>query len=214
MLFFIVAAQIFITFILTLISSFMESPPHPYLQTAAASLFAYAVPIFFYSRAHKVKSIPKARDTFCLHRISLRLIPLVILIGAGAQMIMILLNLPLSMLFDADIYYTPSTYNELLAGIVVVGIIPAVFEEFMFRGILYGTMAELSTRAAAVFSTVMFALLHANPAGFIGCLFMGGISVILLRRTGSLFSAILFHFAVNCTALLAEFFRHICLTFR
>ncbi len=206
MLFFIIAAQLVITMLTTLIASFMTTPPHPYLQVGIASLIAYSIPILFYAHAHKVKHIRQARDTFRLHRIKPQLLPLVLLIGAGAQMVMILLNLPFSFLFKTDVYYTPTAWWELTAGILVVGIIPAIFEEFMFRGILYGTMSELSTRAAAIFTTVMFALLHANPAGFLGYLFMGGVSIVLLRRTGSLVATVLFHFAVNTAALLMEYY--------
>lgn len=213
MLFFIVAAQIIITLLTTLVASFLPSPLHPYLQTGIASLIAYAIPILFYAHAHKVKNIQQAKDTFRLHRIRPHLLPLVLLIGAGAQMVMILFNLPLSLLFQTDVYYTPSAWWELILGIFIIGVIPAVFEEFMFRGILYGTMAELNTRAAAIFTTVMFALLHANPAGFVGYLFMGGISIVLLRRTGSLLATMLFHFAVNITALIMEFYSNLLFDF-
>ena len=84
---------------------------------------------------------------------------------------------------------------------------PAIFEEFLFRGIVDGSMSELNSRAAVIFSSVMFAVLHADIYNFVGYIIMGVIMTGLVRRTGTVYSAMIFHFANNITALLLGFFN-------
>ena len=122
---------------------------------------------------------------------------------------MIVLNLPINLLLSQSDGYIPSNLWELLAAMLVLGVVPAVFEEFLLRGIVYGVMADYNSRVAMLFTAVMFALMHGNPAGFLGYLAFGAMLVVLLRRTGSLYACVLFHLVNNITALLLSYFSNI-----
>ncbi|MBR5152205.1 MAG: CPBP family intramembrane metalloprotease [Clostridia bacterium] len=213
MLFFVVAVQTVVTLAVTVVSSFMETPPPVYLQMLLIELLAYLLPLSLYAKENRLLTVREAREQFGLKGFRKSLIPWVILAGCGCQFVMVLLNLPLNLLLAESDGYIPTTLWELCLAIPVLALVPAVFEEFLLRGIVHGIMANYNTRAALIFTTVMFALLHGNPAGIPGYLFLGMILVLLLRRTGSLYACMLFHLSCNITALLVSYFSSSLMTF-
>ncbi len=213
MLFFVVAVQTVVTLAVNLFSSFLETPPPVYLQMLLIELLAYLLPLSLYAKENRLLSVREAREQFGLKGFKKSLIPWVILAGFGCQFVMVLLNLPLNLLLSESDGYIPATVWELCLAIPVLALIPAIFEEFLLRGIVHGIMANYNTRAAMIFTTVMFALLHGNLAGIFGYLFLGVLLVLLLRRTGSLYACILFHLSCNITALLVSYFSSSLMTF-
>lgn len=206
MLFFVVATQTVVTVAANLIASFFTAPPPVYLQVLVIELLAYLLPLALYARENRLLTARDARERFGLKQFSPWLLPLVLLAGFGCQFIMIVLDLPVSLLLGVSDGYIPQNPWELAAAMLVIAIIPAVFEEFLLRGIVYGVMADFNTRAALIFTAVMFALMHGSAAGFFGYLFLGVMLVLVLRRTGSLYACMAFHLANNVTALLLSYF--------
>lgn len=68
-------------------------------------------------------------------------------------------------------------------------------------------MAELNTTAAAVFSSVMFAIMHADISCAPGYLLMGFSLAYLMRKSASLYATMVFHFANNTVALLLAYYN-------
>ncbi|MEG2669727.1 MAG: type II CAAX endopeptidase family protein, partial [Oscillospiraceae bacterium] len=205
-LFWVMLTQLVMAILMSAITSFMSHGTHIYLTTFFIEIFAYPIPIFLYAKTGWSGNSEKAKETFSVKNFNLYLIPLIIIMAIGGQFIQMILNLPLSYLLKGGGETIPTSIFELLSGIVVIALIPAVFEEFLMRGIVYGVMKKYSTFAAVVFTTVMFALLHANLSGLVGYVFLGFVLTIVLRRTGSIFATIIFHFVNNVTALVLEFF--------
>ena len=207
MLFFVVVVQTAVTVVAGIISSFFPADLPVYLQMLVIELLAYLVPLSLYAKENRILSAREARERFGLKVCKKSLLVWIVLAGFGCQFLMILLNLPMNFLLSKSDGYIPTTPWELVLAILVIGIIPAVFEEFLLRGIVYGVMAEYNSRAALIFTTVMFALMHGNLTGFVGYLFLGVVLVTLLRRTGSLYACMLFHLVNNLTALLLSYFN-------
>ncbi len=208
MLFWIVAVQTAVTGVIALISSFFSAPPPAWVQILLIELFAYLVPLSLYARQNRLLTAKTARERFGLCVCKRYLWPFVILGGIGCQFVMIVLNLPVNLLLGQVDDVLPQTVPELLASLVAVAVIPAFFEEFLFRGIVYGVMKEFNTRAALLFTTVMFALMHGSVSGFLGYLFLGWALVVVLSRTGSLYACMAFHLVNNLTALLLSWFSY------
>lgn len=200
MLLAIAAVNALITVVLNIISSFFAEPIPMYLQSLIIGLCAYLIPLVIYAKTNGVTA-NAAAEQFYLKKCVRSHIILAFALGVCWQFVMVVINLPINLILKTG-SYVPQTIAELTAAIVVVGIIPAIFEEFLFRGIIDGSMSEFNTRAAVIFSSVMFAVLHADIFGFLGYIFMGAVMTSLVRRTGSVYSAMLFHFANNTTALL------------
>lgn len=205
MLFFVVAVQTAVTVVFAVVSSFFDPAPPVYLQLLGIELLAYLIPLSLYAKENRILTAREARERFGLKRYKPSLSVWILLLGLGCQFVMILLNLPVNLILSQSDGYIPQSVGELVFAILVIGLIPAVFEEFLLRGIVYGIMAEYNSRAAMIFTTVMFALMHGNPSGVVGYLFLGAMLVIVLRRTGSLYACMLVHFVNNLTALLLSY---------
>ena len=209
MLFFIVAVQTAVTIVSNIIIGFMPAEPPVYLQMLVIELLAYLLPLFLYAKENRLLTAGYARERFGLKPCKKSLIPFVIIAGYGCQFVMVLLDLPVNLLMSQGDGYIPQNLYELAAAIIVIAVIPALFEEFLLRGIVYGVMAEFNSKAALIFTTVMFALLHGNPAGMLGYLFLGVVLVFFLRRTGSLYACMLLHMTNNVTAVLLSYYNAI-----
>lgn len=89
-----------------------------------------------------------------------------------------------------------SAYRFLLE-IVDTAIVPAVFEEFAFRGIILNKLRKFGDNYAIIISAVLFGLMHGNlsqiPFAFILGLVLGFIAV----KTNSIIPGILIHFFNN-----------------
>ena len=207
MLFFIVFVQTVVTAVAALVNSFLEKPAPVYLQLLVIELLAYFLPVCLYARENRLLKAAEARERFGLKSFDKRIIPFIILSGFGCQFAMVVLNLPMSFLPLGSDGYIPQSIPDLFGAVIVIGIIPAIFEEFILRGIVYGVMAEFNDKAALIFTTVMFALLHATLAGIPGYIFLGIMLVLILRRTGSLYACMLFHLTNNITAVFLLYFN-------
>lgn len=206
MLFSIAAVQTAVTALMAVISSFFAEPLPFYLQVLIIELLAYLLPLGVYTRTNRLFTLQEARQRLGLKNCKSCFWLLVILAGIGCQFVMIILNLPLNFLLPEEAAPIPANPGELLAALFVVAIVPAVCEEYLFRGIVYGVMKEFNTLAAVIFTAVMFAFLHGSVTGFFGYLFLGLGSSFLLRRTGSLYASIVFHLINNITALLLSYY--------
>lgn len=91
-----------------------------------------------------------------------------------------------------------------VAILVWVSVLPAVFEEIAFRGILLGRLQKLmSPGQAAWVSAILFGVIHFNVVGLAVFLVpMAWMAAWLTCRTGSLFPAMLLHLLHNAGVIL------------
>lgn len=87
---------------------------------------------------------------------------------------------------------------ELLAGFVSLVIITPLFEETIFRGVLFkGLRYRLPFWLSAVVSSLVFAVAHGQWNVAIDTFAMGVTAAFLLERSGSIFTSILLHALKN-----------------
>lgn len=101
----------------------------------------------------------------------------------------------------------PENMNELWLQIFVFAILPAVCEEFFFRGIIYRSFESLGSEVAMGVSAFYFALFHFDLRNLAGPLFLGFLITWYCYRSGSIFAAVLAHFINNLMAVLAGWFN-------
>lgn len=102
--------------------------------------------------------------------------------------------------------FGPSPRLGLL--LLVVAVLPAVFEELAFRGvILSALLSHLGSRSAVFVSAVMFCLVHLTPLMFPFLLVMGLALGYLRVRSRSLYPSMLLHFAHNAAIVVLHFSR-------
>lgn len=86
--------------------------------------------------------------------------------------------------------------------IAFFGLMPALFEEWFFRGIvLNGLRKALPPFWAVALTSVVFGLIHLNPIQIVFAFVVGGIAGAALIRSGSLLNSIIIHFLYNTTVV-------------
>ncbi len=192
--------------ILNIISGFFETPLSVYINALIIGIIAYIVPIYIYAKTNSVTA-KTAAERFRLKRCEPSILIFSALLGVSWQFVMIVINLPINLIIGVSEPYVFDGIWELLVSIAVIAVIPSFFEEFLFRGIVDGSMEEMNTEAATIFSSVMFAILHGDMYGFLGYLIMGVVLSVIARRTDCIYAAMVFHLANNTTALLLGYFN-------
>ena len=105
-----------------------------------------------------------------------------------------------TMLFSNN--YVMETQSELSAvsvplQLLCIAVIPAVLEEFMFRGVFEGYYREKGILSAALLSGLVFGLFHLNFNQFGYAFVLGVAFALLLEGTGSIFYGMFAHFLIN-----------------
>lgn len=86
---------------------------------------------------------------------------------------------------------------------LVVGLLPALFEPFLFFGITTVEYERRGSFRAVLLSSLLFALFHFDLKNLVAYLFLGLLSMLVLYTTNSLFSLLLLHLFYNAIFLLA-----------
>jgi len=106
-----------------------------------------------------------------------------------------------------DAFLNVSTAGGFFINIFMIAVIPAIGEEFLFRGILQPLFHKWfrNVHFAVIFSAFIFSFIHIQFYGFLPRLFMGILLGYVFVLSGSLWIPILVHFVNNFTAVLISF---------
>lgn len=97
---------------------------------------------------------------------------------------------------------------QYLAGLVVIAILPAFAEEFVFRGVIQKHFVALTQNAHVGIwvSAILFSAFHMQFFGFFPRMLLGVLFGYIFYWTGSLWLAIFAHFCNNAIALSSIYF--------
>lgn len=133
--------------------------------------------------------------------------------------ICLLLNLVLQFLFpwyrevfsSEPFHYESNT--DIILYFVMSAILPAIFEEFAFRGVCITALRPMGTKFAVITSAVLFGLCHVDPLqsvfAFLFGLLIGGAYI----ATGSIWPGVLLHLFNNSFAVFSEYGNDYILVF-
>ena len=107
-------------------------------------------------------------------------------------------------LYDTFISKNNGTVPNTIYLILAYALLPALCEEFIYRGILCREYESGGVHRAVVFSSLFFALLHFNLENLPVYLFSGAILALTLYATRSLPGAMLAHFLYNLFGLFGQ----------
>ena len=96
-----------------------------------------------------------------------------------------------------------ATQNPFLLTLVCVAIIPAIFEESVYRGAFYQEYRKMNPLGAIFFSALLFGLLHGNLNQFTYAFIMGIIMAVVIEATDSILSTMIIHFVLNGVSVVA-----------
>lgn len=176
-----------------------------YIFEGMLSLVSIALPTFILIKSSK-QSINKLVP---FEKINGRLLTAMVFGGMAvcmiAQLIATLFGINMS-LFGIDIYsntesYTRASVFDFLMSALCTAVIPALVEEFAYRGLVLGVLRKHGDMFAVISSAFLFGLLHGNfvqiPFAFVVGLVLGYVRV----KTDSMLPSVLIHFGNNFFAV-------------
>lgn len=94
---------------------------------------------------------------------------------------------------------------DLILSLLVVALLPAVFEEMLFRGALQNLLIRWFKHplAAILLTSVVFSAVHGSYLGFLSRVALGAVLGFMYYRTGNLWVSILAHAFNNGMAVMA-----------
>jgi len=101
-----------------------------------------------------------------------------------------------------------SNIGELLVNLLIMAVIPAIGEEFLFRGTIQKIVARWSgnVHLAIWTSAILFSALHFQFYGFIPRMALGALFGYILIWTGNIWYAVIAHFLNNAVSVLIYYF--------
>ena len=100
------------------------------------------------------------------------------------------------------------TTGDLVLGLVIACLLPALCEETVYRGFLCNSFARPGKKIdvkAIVVSSLLFAIMHTSPWQFVHPLVLGGVIAFVYLATKSIWASIILHFSNNAMVLLFGF---------
>lgn len=99
--------------------------------------------------------------------------------------------------------------TDFLLNLLVIAVLPAVFEEIFFRGTLQPMIGGIfkNHHAGIILSSLIFALIHLNITQLIPMMCLSLLLGYLLHYSGSIYTSIIIHFLNNAMAVTAYYFK-------
>lgn len=188
-------------------------PLNPQIQQLLVDAFYYlpflVLPMLLHGRRN-----PGLLDAYRMGPLSLfNVISIVVLALLGMFMvndITVLWSIPFQKL-GLNIYTaglpTPANTRELMLSIISVAAIPAICEEFLFRGTVMPAFEGHGTRHAILVSALLFACLHGSIIGFPAQFLLGIVLGVLVFWTHSIYAGLIYHTVHNAAAVILEYLQ-------
>lgn len=197
----IVANYLGVTFCITLIHLMGININLSINQRLILSQLLILTPVAIYLVATKTNPVKLIR----FKRIDVPTILMVILFVILMMPLVTFIN-ALSMLFSHNLVVTLSeemSGNSFFLNLILMAVIPAISEEFVFRGVLFHTYRKYSVLYGIIISGVLFGFMHMNFNQFSYVFVLGIIFALLIEATGSIYTTMIAHFIVNGNSVLS-----------
>lgn len=188
-------------FVTRLIDTSLLTRDNEYVAVIVLQLVIFLLPAAFYIKALSL-DLTRLRISLFGPGHLLLLISSLISLTAGTMLIDYFLTGGESLSAGYELWGVFISKNDGGAGnalylILAYAVLPALCEEFVFRGLLISEYEKRSTTAAILLSSLFFALLHLDIESFPSCFFAGLILAVTLYASRSLLAVMVVHFCNN-----------------
>lgn len=90
---------------------------------------------------------------------------------------------------------------DFLMALGAIGLIPALVEEFMFRGVLLRGYERLGSTVSIILTGLLFGLIHLNLLSLPSLILLGIMISYVVYRTNSIWAGVIYHFTNNAIAV-------------
>ena len=183
---------------------------NPYLAAVAIQLLTYALPALFYCRLRGRDFTGKLRLRFFSPSQLLYLFYTFGFLVCGSFIISIFMYnmspeaFAASSVTQSAAFAMNNRFFDTVYIVIVFAVLPAVTEEFLFRGIVIGEYENRGVTLAVIVSSLMFARSHFSLERFPVYLFAGIVLACIMYATRSTLASIIVHAAHNVVVLLCE----------
>ena len=186
---------------------FLDSNMGELVQQIAYSIIMFTVPYIIVTAISK----QRVKDLIQIKwQKPVKTFPL-IMMGLGAAMVINLLVSKFVTLLEGYGIDTTAPSLEMPQGIVgatlyvfVLTVVPAIVEEFAFRGIVLGSLKKYGSGYAIIVSAVLFGLMHGNIVQIPFATLLGLVMGYVAVATGSIIPCVIIHFLNNLMAGVEE----------
>jgi membrane protease YdiL (CAAX protease family) len=200
----------FIAFLSLIIDRFIFHFGNELLSPAITQIITLLIPAYLYLL------FTGANKPFCQHmseigmgRIKADSVFLIIFASMFVISTSLLLNIVFGGSYFANVFSLPGGFvageNEYTVSyiylIAVYALIPALCEEFVFRGVIYSELSKINKPFAAVLSSLISAFFVFNPGGLPAAILCGVTYCFILYTTNSLQACMIIHFVCNLFGL-------------
>ena len=201
------------TYILLLLSKIIDvtliNRDNEYLSVVVLQMMIFLIPAALWCRFSGEKYIRSLRIApIKADSITVMVAAAVLMISGGVLISMIFGGLEsLSQnfsLYNTFISKDDGTAPSRLYLVLAYAVLPALCEEFVYRGILCHEYEKGGVMRAVLISSLFFSLLHFNLQNFPVYFFAGAILALTLYATRSVFGAIIAHFLYNLFGLFGQ----------
>lgn len=172
-----------------------------YIVTALLQLFIIALPAVIFSRLRGSSYTKKLRLRLPSPGHAAFMIFALFLMFFGSSGINYLMYTIFPGSADSTAYDPSGGFTGGLYLVLTMGIIPAITEEFLFRGVIVADYESCGVPAAVFMSSLTFAMLHFSLVRLPVYLFCGLILAVVLYTTRSLFATMLVHMLNNVATI-------------
>ena len=89
--------------------------------------------------------------------------------------------------------------------VLLIGLMPAITEELLFRGFIFSAfLKNISPAMAIIISSAMFAAMHLSLLKFVPTFLLGVVFAYTVYKTKSLYSSMLLHFINNTFSVIVQ----------
>lgn len=118
--------------------------------------------------------------------------------------LMVVMNLITMFFVDNTTAQMTGSMQEqgILLNMLLVAVLPACVEEFVFRGVLYHTYRRSGLLRGILLSAFLFGCMHMNFNQFLYTFVFGIILALAVEATGSILTSMICHFILNLNSVL------------
>lgn len=183
-----------------------ESTPMFFLDIFI-SAFAAFIPSLFYF----LFSGTSISDTIKVKYVKLNLLIPIVVLGLGVAMFSNTVSNIVADNFsifglenDVNFSQTTNSMLEKVLYVIAVSLVPALAEEFAFRGVVMGTLRKYGDAFAIISSAVLFGSMHGNISQIPFAFVLGLIFAFVDCKTNSIVPSIIIHFLNNFYAVMID----------
>lgn len=176
-----------------------------YLMTSIVTVISMFLSFFIVLKLSKLK----LSDVISFQKLESRFMWSWVMIGLGgticANFIAFLLQSNLESIgINPDLPSSPYANGvvAILMNTVSIAVVPAIMEEYVFRGVILGMLRRFGDGFAIVVSAALFGIVHGNIIQSSFAFVVGIILAYIVVRTNSLLPGIIIHFINNFRSLL------------